>query len=219
MKRILAGMVWLLAALSPGIAGAEERANSLADGAKAFQIMFEGGLSSGSLLFKNHFGARNALRLGFSGQFNSGDEELDVVNVGTGDYQNDYSSLGVDLLYLRYVGPMKSACFYFGAGPFLDLSERTRARSETEFGVGTYYDSSDEEATTVGILGALGAEWFISESLSLALEYAISAGYSWYERQEVFERPGDPVDTRNWEGHSWEANASRYGRIGLGLYF
>ncbi len=219
MKRVVAGVVCLVAALSPVVVGAEERANSLADGAKAFQVMLEGGLGSGNILFKNHFGTRNALRLGFSGRFSSADEELVVANVGSGDIQSDYISVGADLTYLRYVGPMQSACFYFGAGPFIELSEQTRVRSETEFGVGTYYDSSDDEATTLGILGLIGAEWFIAESLSLAFEYRINAGYRWYTREEEYARPGDPVEARYWEGDSWDVNASRYGRIGLGLYF
>jgi len=219
MKRLVAAALLLATSLSATTAKAEERPNSLRDGAKAFQFMFESGLSGGGVLFKNHFGARNALRLGFSGRFSMADEELEALGIGTGDYENDYASLGSDLMYLRYVGPMKSAAFYFGTGLFFELSEQSRVRSEYEFGVGTYYESSEDEATTVGILGALGAEWFITETLSLAVEYAISAGYRWYERQEYYERTGDPPHGNNWSGHSWEVDASRYGRIGLGLYF
>ncbi len=218
MKQIVTAAIVVFTVISAGRANAEDRANSLRDGVSAFQVMFEGGLNSGALLFKHHFNARNALRLGFFGQVSVRDEELDVPDIGTGEYENDYSSFSVDLTYLRYVGAMKSASFYFGAGPFLEFAEQTRVRVEDEFGVGIRYDSSDEQAMALGALVSLGTEWFITESLSLAFEYAMSASYRWYERDEVFERPDFPRQTQNWEGHSWEANASRYARIGFGIY-
>lgn len=219
MKHVVTTAIVAFTVLFAERVDAEERPNSLRDGAKAFQAMFEGGLNSGALLFKKHFADRDALRLGFAGQVSVGDEELDVPDIGTGDYQNDYSSVGIDLMYLHYLGAMKSASFYLGVGPFVDFAERTRVRSEEEFNVGIYYDSSEEQATSVGALVSVGTEWFITESLSLGLEYAMSASYRWYERDEVFERPDFPRQTQNWEGHSWNADASRYARIGFGIYF
>ena len=219
MKQIVTAAIVVLTVISAERANAEDRATSLRDGVSALQVMFEGGLNSGALLFKHHFGVRNALRLGFSGRISSNDEELDIPDLGTGDYETDSSSFSVDLMYLRYVGAMRAASFYFGIGSFVELAEYARVRTENAFDTGIYYDSSDEESTGLGLLLGLGTEWFITESLSLAVEYAMSAGYRWYERDEVFEEPNEPTQTRSWEGDSWHVDASRYARIGFGIYF
>ena len=219
MRQIVTAVIVVFTMLLAGRVNAEDRPNSLRDGARAFQVLFDGGLNGGALLFKTHLGARNALRIGFFGHISTNDEDLDVSDVGTGTYENDFSSVSVDLMYLRYLGAMKSASFYFGLGPFLEFSERSRVRFEDEFGVGTYYESSEEEATSVGALLGFGTEWFITESLSLAFEYAMSASYRWYERDEVYEQTDYPSQARSWEGNSWVGDASRYGRIGFGIYF
>ena len=67
MKQIVTAAIVVLTVISAERANAEDRATSLRDGVSALQVMFEGGLNSGALLFKHHFGVRNALRLGFSG--------------------------------------------------------------------------------------------------------------------------------------------------------
>ncbi len=219
MKRVVTTAMFVFLLIGAERASAQGRPNSLRDGAWALQFMFENGLNGGSVLFKHHIGARDALRLGFSGRFSSADEELDYANVGTGDYESDSVNLGVDLMYLHYMGTVTSASFYVGAGPFVDLSEYTRSRLEQSVENGVYSDSSEEESTAIGLHVALGGEWFISESLSLAFEYAISASYRSYERNESYVFPGEPMDSRHWDGHSWNVDASRYGKIGVGIYF
>ena len=58
MKQIVTAAIVVLTVISAERANAEDRATSLRDGVSALQVMFEGGLNSGALLFKHHFGVR-----------------------------------------------------------------------------------------------------------------------------------------------------------------
>jgi hypothetical protein len=100
--------------------------------------------------------------------FNSGDT-LTVSNRQA--ISNANGSAMITLQYLIYETPYENIGVYFGIGPVIGIAlSYPQANS-------TY------KQYTVGLLGSFGAEWFLSNKISLHAEYGLSAMYRWYKSE------------------------------------
>lgn len=217
MKRILLALIVLalpcLSLAAPADSTALARANSLRDGAWAMRVSFENSFNGGQVALKYHLTPKDALRVGLSlfGRLNdeegnySGDEVV---------FETDDVQLDVEAIYLRYPRPVASANIFFGAGPFVDFSERSSRRSESD-----YENTSDTEFTELGIVAVVGVEWFASQALSLHVEYAASVGHIWGERTETSFSPTQPSEVRESDIDGWALEFGRTVFFGFGIYF
>jgi len=224
---------------APAAGAAEEakaaiRPNSLYPGSWSlqFQITGEIGLKpfNGMIVsVKRHFSERSALRLGVRLDFDwnsNATSALTEVADTVYDWQDlteerDYQQFMIDLSYLRYVKPGSYVNFFWGAGPLVGFSRSTRTAERTR---GENISSTVDEymrSWSIGALGLVGVEWFLSKSFSFHAEYRASFAYS----SSVAEQNAlevHPPNSQNYhsenEGDRWDFQSMSV-ILGLSVYF
>lgn len=183
MKRAICIASITLVAMSHSVdanaqnAGSEvaEAPHRLVEGAWALQFGVSGTSLSpfggSTISAKHHFSAGRALRYGLGVRASYHDRE-DVDP----DHNFDvhlHLDIHLSTLYVAY--PTLSddhganIHLFYGVGPLVGFSRR-------EVG------SLDETQFTVGVAGAIGAEWFVKTRISLSAEYLTSAEFGWGDR-------------------------------------
>jgi len=156
--------------LLPTSLNAQERANSLHDGAWALQFSFDNGFSGGRVAAKYHLSDKHALRAGLSFFARTEDTEATEPDDDGFDISQDNARMDAEVLYARYPRPLAVANFYFGGGPYVQYSERNERRFDINEGEATER-IFESETVEVGLMAILGAEWFPSRAISVHVEY------------------------------------------------
>lgn len=197
------------------------RPNSLQAGAWAIQFTADGGFDGGGALFKRHFNPGHALRFGlaFSLSSESGDVAEDTTSVayGSGTLENDYFNVSASVVSQHYLNLQGPAHAYLGVGPFVSFSEYHNKRDLLEFGK-RRQDSNDRDTLRVGGTLIVGAEWFASRSLSLAVEYGVRAGYSSTVEEYSNQFESGPINHGKQDTSGWFTSGGS-SQFALGIYF
>jgi len=214
--------MWLVCALCllllPVSLNAQERANSLSDGAWALQFSFDSGFSGGRVAAKYHLSDKNALRAGLSFFGSTSDLEGSSSFGETFDQDDDFAITNGELLFVRYPRPLAAAHFYFGGGPYVQYREQNRHQFDTDPVNGPVERIREEESIEAGLTGILGAEWFASRALSLHVEYMIRGGKFRRDYKESTTSTFD-YDTYETTNEGWEFEAGDRVMMGLAIYF
>lgn len=227
MKHVLLVLACLvipsLVLSAPADSSAVEKArpNSLQDGAWAIQFTLDEGLSGGGALVKRHLNPGHAIRAGFefSLESRSGDfaEDTTSVSTGTGTNENDYFNVSAELLSQHYLNPLALVHAYFAVGPFVSFSEYHDEEVTDRFGEHRTRNS-DRDILRVGGKLLFGAEWFATQSLSLAVEYAVRAGYVSIKDEFSSQYEAEAVLHSTQDQSGWFADGGS-SRFLLGIYF
>lgn len=212
-----------LAGAAPADSTSGVRANSLRAGAWAVQFSTQGGFDYAGVFLKKHLAANHAVRMGAMVSLNtrSGDVSADTssVSIGKGSLEADRFSIDVDVIAQRYAAVAAAAHVYYGVGPFFRYQEYRNEELDPETSSRTWSRTFDEESYSVGGIVMLGAEWFPSEALSLAIEYPISFGYTSTTRESSSGYVGYTIQHELEESDGWFLDAGNGVRLALGIYF
>ena len=161
--------------------------------------------------FDPGFSPKSALRLGIGlgGFTSSGDRE--GANDGVSEVDRDSYTAYLETLFQRYVNPSAPVNFYWGAGPYVEVSH-----SSSESVTDSVSWSQKQDVFEVGAKGIMGVEWFASADISLHADYTAVAGYGRNEMTLESTELTTP-DLRN-EDEEWFFNAGGV-RFGLSVYF
>lgn len=203
--------------LLPASSNAEERANSLNDGAWALQFSFESGFNGGRVAAKYHLSDKNALRAGFSFFGRTEDTEANETDGDAFDFSRDNARMDTELTYARYPRPQGSANFYFGGGPYVQYDERNERRFES-FDGEAQERIFESETIEVGLVAMLGAEWFPSRAISLHVEYTARGGRFWEDGKESYTSTFQ-YEVRDIEGEGWDFDSGQLVMAGFSIYF
>jgi len=205
-------------------------------------LAFDGAM----LALRKQVGQRTGLRLGLSlglgdgsTEYRSFEESELVAPDTTFTSQDDDTStlesqevdLEVDLLLIRHARSRHPVSFFYGAGPLVgyEHSEETqelRSRDDQS----TRERAVENSATTWrwGLRLAAGAEWFITDAISVHAEYRVGLVYSDHEStsslREVREFDLESVPTQiltdrmERESDGWDLGAHT-ARFGVSMFF
>ncbi|MEQ9035290.1 hypothetical protein [Gracilimonas sp.] len=169
---------------------------------------------SGSMLsYKKQVTNSRAHRLGLSlgSRFRSSDIEDDPNERNN---TNSNNNLSFSYTWMNYVNPDAQIKFYYGFGPGVDagfqkseMDEINSKRTTKEYTIG------------LSALGYTGVEWFFHPSISLHVEYQISATASYTQNQSINKnKPADNTVKQiiNEREFAFGGNGVRFG---LSVYF
>lgn len=233
----LAAIVLILAIPNPGYSQNDDkdgRSHSLKPGewALQFQITDDFGLkpfNGMSLSVKRHISSKSAFRLGVNAdlRYTDSDEEGfraidDTLSYDRLETVSDNSlSLQFDLLYLNYPNAGANINWYWGIGPLVRLS---RANREMTYSVTDQsatqktYNKYETNSWQIGVLGALGVEWFATEGISFHAEYRAYGAYESASRESSVETQDGVIRKDTSDDDSWVFNGGQT-IFGVSLYF
>ena len=229
----LVAIALIVAIACPGYSqdeGEEGRSHSLKPGewALQFQITDDFGIkpfNGMSLSAKRHISTKSAFRLGVNidMRYTDSDEEgfrayNDTLSYDRLETVSD-NSLGLqfDLLYLHYPNAGADLNWYWGVGPLVRLSHANREetrQSDTQ----EMYTKYETNSWRIGILGAIGVEWFAVEGISLHAEYRAYGAYESTSRDNRAEFDDSSVLEDTSEDDSWIFDGGQT-IFGVSLYF
>ncbi len=130
----------------------------------------------------------------------------------TNDLRNESSggTTSLSIEYLRHFPTGRPITFFLAGGPTVGLTDlstvlvtftesesvsqnETFTRTETS----TRTDANDQFGWNAGVLGSVGAEWFVASHISLTAEYTMSAGYGRTRFDRVFQTDAERTDVRD----------------------
>jgi len=213
-----------------------ERAHSLEPGSWSlqFQINDNIGLKSFNgmnVSAKRHWSDRTAIRVGvgvsveFADQ-SQNDAQSDDDNSASGELSDDANSQSIwlDALYMRYLKPGSTVNFLWGVGPLVGFSRRHDEITSTDtYGDGTMESRRDifGRSWSLGALGIIGAEWFLTRSFSFHTEYRASVSYRHSYDQSTRTNISGSATSEN--SHESDSGLWRFGGggvlLGLSVYF
>lgn len=230
-----AGIAFSRAAPAAEKAPEDVRPNSLRPGSWAlqFQITDELGLRpfNGMIVSaKRHFSSHSAFRLGL--EFDAdwrGDtsterrEYADTLRDSSNlDIDTEYQMFTIDLSYLNYPSPGSFVNFFWGIGPLVKFSRSERNDTRTYYSDGpamTQLSRDYSRSWSLGALGLVGVEWFLSEHFSFHSEYRASIAYGEsYREREVIDPDSKWQRITRINGDGWNFD-SVYAILGLSVYF
>ena len=213
----------------------DARPNSLCPGSWAlqFQITDELGLKPFNGMIasaKRHFSSHSAFRLGL--QFDADcrsetgterREYADTLRDGRSlDTDIDYQMVTMDLSYLNYLSPGSYINFFWGIGPLVKFSRSERNDTQVYYNGDPVTESVRDysRSWSLGALGLVGVEWFLSEHFSFHSEYRASMAYgeSYKEREQIYQYPEKRRYVTTINGDGWNFD-SVYAILGLSVYF
>jgi opacity protein-like surface antigen len=195
---------------------------------------------------RQQIGERTGLRLGLTFSLSGIDEESTsdsqstvtsadtsytqtIANEGTGD--DDEVALEPDLLLIRHGRSDHAIRFFYGAGPVFgyrheEMSEASVEEREVE---GRTSSRSFVSTTwSYGLRGLVGAEWFLTDSISVHAEYRAGVTYRTRDVERVTLQVREPLDDQlphrrdeistTSESDGWTV-ASHGARVGVSLFF
>ena len=132
---------------------------------------------------KYHLSDKSALRFsaGLNPGMNGMDERRnhgnDTINYNQrfDGHTNNIERVNFSLTYLLYPAPKKEINLFFGIGPRFGTGAQ-HFRSLDISGVDSM-KSHRNTSWSIGLSGLVGAEWFVTRSISLFTEYDVAAGY------------------------------------------
>ena len=253
MKHIVLFLGWLLIISTPVYAQVQQDTltNGLKKGARALQFRVQPSFTLGSLdgaVFsgKWHTGDQRAIRIGISvaGRFSNDDNtttrstidnsdgENEFVNIDEVDSESHSFSISLNSYYLFYPNPGSSINLYAGAGPTLlwvtgssDDLRRSINENISQESVRTRITEGNTNSNQIqaGLGFALGAEWFMNDSMSLIAEYKLTALYT------VFSAESNGIETDSdsefERANEFERSSNRFelrasgALLGLSVYF
>ncbi|NIV16363.1 MAG: outer membrane beta-barrel protein, partial [Aliifodinibius sp.] len=165
-----------------------------------FRISQDFTLSSflgGNLSAKKHFSNKSAIRFGVSLSGETSEEEMteelrNLLDKSSEDEsEQDFVSLKISTQYLYYPNSHKPVNLFIGAGPFLeysilDLNQQMEITQNDTTGRSQEIDRS-VDSWGLGVLFAIGVEWFMTRNLSLLAEYGTSFSYRKMTREHTSE--------------------------------
>lgn len=163
-----------------------------------------GTFESGSVSFKQQLSKRSALRYGVTIHYFYSDS--------AGEYHATENELSV--FYQRYVNPDAIAKFYWGTGPYLLIGY--------QYGLHKYDDMYDERIQKqwgAGWYVVGGVEWFVTDVISLHVEYRGGALYSWHSYRFESMMPNSVVKVWERDNSSFRFSNSDNVLFGLSVYF
>jgi hypothetical protein len=205
----------------------DERPNSLRPGSWAvqFEITDELGLipfDDMIVSLKRHLTRSTALRLGMHFGFSYRDEtreyEASGAPVATSDRTSEQNtqSLLLKPAWIHYFNPGSTFNLFAGTGPLFSYS---RTRSETKYA--NHDLDSYQRVWGIGLFGIGGAEWFITKTISLHMEYCLSgAFYRRYQEESrtYFSEDDYDYDRQVMRGDEWRFDGVDV-MLGLSFYF
>ncbi|UCH62223.1 MAG: hypothetical protein JSU77_10505 [Fidelibacterota bacterium] len=162
-----------------------------------------------NLMLKRWFSREVSLRLDININGNI-DGSVSALTLGdqpdvTGEEDNTSGSYGIsgDVHYIRHLTPDSDFKWYIGAGPHVAYNVSEQRRVSKSEDVNTFNDTFENkrdisnEATfwAAGILVFVGAEWSISDRISLAIENGISGQYKWRRANRIIRHIRTNLDT------------------------
>ncbi len=163
-------------------------------------------LQGAALSAKKQVSATEAIRFGTD--VSIGFEER-TRDAGLGDprtQDRNTQLIRATVQYLRYPASEGNLKMYWGLGPALGLS---RIQQE-----GTNQPEQTQRGFSIGVEGALGAEWFVHAQISLTAEYGIGAEYGReVQTVDMGRRTEEEVTTDRFD------LGARPVRLGLSVYF
>ena len=229
----IVAIVLIFAIACPGYSqgdGEEGRSHSLKPGkwALQFQITDDFGLkpfNGMSLSAKRHISSKSAFRLGVNVdmRYTDSDEEGFIAYDDTLSYDrletvSDNSlSLQFDLLYLNYPNAGADLNWYWGVGPLVRLSRANREQTRQSY-TQERYTKYETNSWRIGILGAIGVEWFAVEGISLHAEYRAYGAYESASRENRLETEDSHILEDTSDDDSWIFDGGQT-IFGVSLYF
>jgi opacity protein-like surface antigen len=208
--------------------------NSLTKNKLAFQYEAGFNFSGRSIIpvvfsLKYHLSDKTALR--FSVGLNPGEmgfdrrRNIDSVHYnehfdghdGNDGHGGNIEHLNFSLNYMLYPAPKKEINLFFGLGP--------------RFGIGAQHFRNPQNAEpdsvqshrntswSIGLSGIVGAEWFVTKSISLFTEYNAAAGYQKRDYWETDYNPATGIYSLTENKSSKFRVTDLSARLGFSLYF
>ncbi len=208
--------------------------NSLQKSKLAFQYESGYNFSGSSIIpiifsLKYHFTDKSALK--FSAGLNPGEWGFDMkhnfdprhnndtmyYNNRFDDHHGNIERMNFTLSYMMYPSPKKEINLFFGLGPRFGIgSQYFRYPENVERDSAQSYKSS---SWSIGLSGTVGAEWFVTRSLSLFTDYNVAAGY---QKRDYWDAD---YNSANGTYAFTEMKSSRFrvtdlsARLGVSVYF
>lgn len=213
--------------------------NSLIKNKLAFQYEAGYNFSTESIIpmvfsLKYNLSDKTALR--FSAGLNSGEGGFyrrhmnDTNNNINHNYNNEHfdhegkniEHLNFSLAYMLYPAPKKDINLFFGLGPRFGIGEEHfRPPGPMEPGNIENEQAQEQDNTSwsIGLIGIVGAEWFVNRSISLFTEYNIAACYQ--QREYWHADPNAPPGTYTLteKKTSGVSITDLSARLGFSIYF
>jgi hypothetical protein len=206
---------------------------SIKHGTKALQFQLGSAFSirtdqSLTLAYKYFLSPRSALRfgIGLSDNFETRDSKIQTFSYSDStvfdnkrDEDSDNHSIGVTIQYLKIHQISPKLNFLFGIGPYFGFTRTHNDYKQTPTdSTWTKYDYTSTSKSP-GISCTFGAEWFISQRISLSADYGIALSYSRRTQEETRDesdvRP--PLTTKyTVNAFGWNSMATN---VGVSVYF
>jgi hypothetical protein len=175
---------------------------------------------------------RSAIRLGVGINLSDDHRDYDRNEFDTNSYNRDSEEnidsdskyINTSLLYTRYAHPESNLTAFYGFGPNLEFEWYNAEDEHIGYDVSGNVTSKskqkiDIDNIDIGIIGALGFEWFLSKSISLTAEYGLLLKYYWDKRksrtENVFSSYGTETEFKS-NGFAIDATSVKFG---LSAYF
>jgi hypothetical protein len=164
---------------------------------------YMGSTASLRYFFKEHTGLRCGISLYGYREKNKWESRTMTSDSLLYSNSQDYSDLSIQLS-IQYISFLKSFHYislYWGIGPIFGI-----ANGNT---INRNYQAAGENSTvnrtySLGISGSLGAEWIITEDISLSAEYNSELKYSWYKNENKID-PSYNIYTSQGSKHKYSS--------------
>lgn len=168
------------------------------------------------------------LNLGLSGQESNNESKdyLQSPDKTDEETNSNFQSLSFSIEYVGYYFQKNNVKAYYGIGPILSLSRQSYFREIVYHPDGTqprFATKLENNTITIGlgIVGSLGLEFKITNTLSLIGEYKLRGLYEWFSENQTGLDSGSyiyPESKIERTGNSWEINLNGF-QLGIAVRF
>lgn len=195
---------------------------------------------------RQQVGERTGLRLGLTFSLSGGDggstsDRQSTVTTADTSYtqtnaidrtdDGDQVAIEFDLLLIRHGRGDHAIRFFYGAGPVVGYRHDESSEDSVEESDVEGRTSSQSYVSTewsYGLRGLVGAEWFLTDSISVHAEYRAGLIYRNRDMERVTVQVSEPLDdqfpyrrdedSRTFKSDDWTV-ASHGARVGVSLFF
>lgn len=170
-----------------------------------------------SISYKHQLTRHSALRHTLDISFNLKNTNDDVTpNSYSVSSKQDDERIALSSQYLTYPLTLSLMQVFLGAGPLLSLS---RYHYFSDYGPTAEKNEQTDYRYSVGVVGIVGLECFLTDKFSLLAQYRLSTNYTWYENEHINKPPsGYPEKISIYKSHSWSIGLNSVS-LGIAYYF
>lgn len=188
---------------------------------------FQGGVISAKFHNSDNTAIRFGIGVGHSQkdfEGNSNYYENEATNVANLDGFDKRSNYYINCQYLWNSNINESFSLFYGFGPTVGFSIRDNENKEFyTWNKSSHFRKNRNNEWAVGLICALGVEWFVNSNISIGAEYGFKATYNWggiYTKEIDYDE--DQNITRDWDSDKdytgFNVGGSRV-LFGVSIYF